>query len=125
MPAPYERLEAWKLCHQLTVAVYRVTARFPKEELYGLTSKARRAATSAPLNIAEGSAKKGPREFRRYLDTARGSLAELEYVLLLSCDLGLLSAEAHAEMKELANRAGFLTWRLYRSVARAKGIRGP
>ena len=61
---PYERFEAWKLCDELALAVYRVTQAFPKHELYGLTAQARRAAFSAAVNIAEGSAKPGPRERR-------------------------------------------------------------
>lgn len=116
---PYERLEAWKVCHELVLAVYRVTKAFPKEELYGLVSQARRTAASAPLNIAEGSAKKGAKELRRYLDIARASLAELEYALLLARDLGMLPQDQHDKLEELGNRAGFLTWQLYRSMARA------
>lgn len=71
----YERLEAWHATHQLVLLTYRVTKSFPREELYALTSQARRAAFSAAASIAEGSAKKGPREFRRYLDIAVGSLS--------------------------------------------------
>jgi four helix bundle protein len=52
---PYERFEAWPLCHQLVLQVYRVTLSFPSEERYGLTSQARRAACSAAANIAEGA----------------------------------------------------------------------
>jgi four helix bundle protein len=73
----YERLEAWQAAHQLVLLTYRVTKAFPREELYGLTSPARRAGFSVAANIAEGSAKRGPREFRRYLDIALGSLSEL------------------------------------------------
>jgi four helix bundle protein len=64
----YERLHAWKLCHELVLAVYGVTASFPKHELYGLTSQARRAAFSAAANIVEGAAKRGSAEFRRFID---------------------------------------------------------
>ena len=63
---PYERLTAWQCCHALFLEIYRVTAGFPKSELYGLTSQMRRAAFSAAANIAEGSAKRGPHEFRRF-----------------------------------------------------------
>ena len=73
----HERLEAWKLCHELVLAVYAATASFPKHELYGLTSQARRAAFSAAANIAEGAAKQGSAEFRRFIDISIGSLAEL------------------------------------------------
>ena len=73
----YERLLAWQECHKLTLGVYEATQGFPKHELYGLTSQARRAALSAAVNIVEGSAKKGPAEFRRFLDISLGSLSEL------------------------------------------------
>ncbi len=116
---PYERFEAWKVNHQLTLAVYGATRTWPKAELYGLVSQTRRAAFSAPMNIAEGCAKKGPREFRRYLDIALGSLSELSYCLRLARDLGYLEVKQWEQLNELRNRAGQLTWRLYRSVAKS------
>jgi four helix bundle protein len=70
--AIYQRLKAWERCHQLCLAVYRVSSGWPKDERFGLTSQARRAAHSAAANIAEGSAKKVAREFRRYLDIRPG-----------------------------------------------------
>ncbi len=115
---PYERLTAWKLCYDLVLEVYRSTANFPKHELYGVTSQARRAAFSAAANIAEGSAKRGAREFRRFLDIAIGSLVELAFILRLSRDLEYLSNDSWSRLDELRRRAGFLTWRLYRSIAK-------
>ena len=113
---PYERLEAWKVCYALVLRVYQATDLFPKHELYGLTSQARRAAFSAAANIAEGSAKRGAREFRRFLDIAIGSLAELAFALRLAKDLGYLQEPAWQELDELRRRSGFLTWRLCRSL---------
>jgi four helix bundle protein len=81
---PYERFEAWKVTHELALEVYRVTETWPKSERYELTSQTRRPALSAPTNIAEGAAKHGSREFRRYLDIAKGSLSELCYLLALA-----------------------------------------
>jgi four helix bundle protein len=72
----HERLRAWELCHQLVLGVHRVTETWPVHERYGLTSQVRRAAASARTNLAEGAAKHGSREFRRYVDIALGSLAE-------------------------------------------------
>ena len=112
----YERLHAWKLCHELVLAVYHATASFPKQELYGLTSQARRAAFSAAVNIAEGAAKRGSVEFRRFIDISVGSLAELAYTLRLAKDLQLLSVDEWNRVDALRRRAGFVTWRLYRSV---------
>src|SRR5258705_10970310 len=114
---PFERIEAWQCCHKLFLEIYRVTSRFPKHELYGLTSQMRRAAFSAPANIAEGSAKRGPKEFRRFLDTALGSLAELSYAILFVKELGYLSETDWKELDDLRSEAGKLTWGLYRLIS--------
>ena len=116
---PYERLDAWQAAHRLVLAVYETTQSFPRSELYGLTSQARRAAFSVAANIAEGSAKKGPREFRRYLDMAVGSLAELAYILRLVKDLGYLKDSAWADLDKARDQVGRLTWGLYTSIRRA------
>lgn len=115
----HERLQAWKLCHELVLAVYGVTGSFPKHELYGLTSQARRAAFSAAVNIAEGSAKRGSTEFRRFLDISVGSLAELAYTLRLARDLEILSVDDWNRVDALRRRAGYVTWQLYRAVRSA------
>jgi len=115
--APYERFKAWQECHVLALQVYRVTASFPKEERYGLTSQARRAAFSAVANIVEGSAKRGSAEFRRFLDISLGSLMELGYTLRLARELGIIQAAAWKELDDQQNRARFLTWNLYRSLS--------
>src|SRR6266481_9851815 len=115
----HERLQAWRLCHELVLAVYDATTSFPKHELYGLTSQARRAAFSAAVNIAEGSAKRGSAEFRRFIDISVGSLAELAYILRLVRDLKLLSAEEWSQLERLRGRAGFMTWRLYQAVSKS------
>ena len=114
---PYERLTAWQICYELVLEIYRSTSTFPRHELYGLTSQARRAAFSAAANIAEGSAKRGSREFRRILDISIGSIAELAFILRLARDLTYLSDDSWNRLDELRRRAGFLTWRLYRSIA--------
>jgi four helix bundle protein len=114
---PYERFEAWKVAHELALEIYRITSQWPATERYQLTAQTRRAALSAPTNIAEGSAKRGSREFRRYLDIARGSLSELSYLLLFSRDIGVLDKEAFQHLDELRNRASKITWGLYASLA--------
>jgi four helix bundle protein len=113
---PYERFEAWKKAHHLALAVYRLTQTFPRHALYGLTAQARRAALSVPTNIAEGSAKRGRREFGRYLDIALGSLSELSYLLLMARDLGLLTREQWNEFEGLFTDTGKTTWGLYVAV---------
>jgi four helix bundle protein len=97
----HERLKAWVACHELTLAVYRMTASWPKCEQYALTTQSRRAVYSAAANIAEGSAKRGSREFRRFLDTALGSLAELSYIFLLARDLGYVTPDVWGEIEAL------------------------
>ena len=68
--------------------VYKLTAKFPKSEIYGLTSQFRRAAISVPANIAEGFKKKGKADKARFLNISQGSLEECRYYLILSKDLG-------------------------------------
>jgi four helix bundle protein len=116
----HERVRAWDLCHELTLAVYRATETWPKSELYGLTSQIRRAAVSAAANLAEGAAKLGSREFRRYADTSLGSLAEISYLLRLVKDLGLLSSDEHESLEDLRKRAGGMTWKLACALNRSK-----
>jgi four helix bundle protein len=87
-PAHYE-LEAWKTAMRLVGAIYRLTASFPVSEQFGLTAQMRRAAISAPSNIAEGAARAGNAEMARYCTVARASLMELDTQLWLSQDLGM------------------------------------
>ena len=114
---PYERFEAWQVAHRLALEIYRITDGWPKEERFGLTIQLRRAALSAPTNIAEGAAKRGNREFRRFLDIALGSLSEVSYLLRFSRDRELLTPESWLELETLRNRSGQLTWRRYRSLS--------
>src|SRR5437660_6625634 len=116
---PYERLKAWQECHKLVLETYRVTKGFPREELYGLTSQARRAAFSAAVNIVEGSSKRGAAEFRRFLDISIGSLGELGYIIRFAADLQLLPPGVAADLEEHQVRARVLTWRLCLAMGRA------
>jgi four helix bundle protein len=117
---PYERFDAWKMTHQLALKVYDLTERWPTQERYGLTAQIRRAALSAATNIAEGSAKRGPRELRRYLDISLGSLSEVSYLLRFSRDCGLLPPPDFETLDDLRNQAGKLTWRLYSSLRQSR-----
>ncbi|HRG87386.1 MAG TPA: four helix bundle protein [Chitinophagales bacterium] len=89
----YTQLEVWKKARILVCAVYRLTAKFPKEELYGLTSQIRRAAVSIPSNIAEGCGRQYKKETIQFQFIARGSQYELETELYLAFDLGFISEQ--------------------------------
>lgn len=95
----FRKLKVWEKGHALTLAVYRATVKFPREELYGLTSQIRRASASIPANIAEGCGRGGKAELARYLQVAMGSASEVEYDLLLTRDLGLLDVPQHNELE--------------------------
>ena len=86
--------------------VYRLTKNFPPDERYGLTSQLRRAVLSVPTNIAEGSKRQTNPEYARFLNIAEGSLAETEYLMMVSRDLGYLPAavakSALAEAEEIS-----------------------
>ena len=87
----FRDLRVWQKSHHLALYVYSVTKTFPKEELYGLVSQIRRSATSIPSNISEGCGRSSEAELARFMTIASGSAAELEYQLLLSKDLMLIS----------------------------------
>jgi four helix bundle protein len=94
----FRDLLVWQKAHQLTLASYRDTAQFPKQEMYGLTSQIRRCSSSIAANIAEGCGKRGNAEFQRFLQIAAGSASELEYHFLLAKDLGFLSDEEYGKL---------------------------
>jgi four helix bundle protein len=92
----FKDLRVWAKAHSLTIDVYKASRQFPKEELFGITSQMRRAASSIGANIAGGAGRKSDGELTRFLHIARGSAAELEYHLLLAHDLELLSEGVHS-----------------------------
>lgn len=106
----YKRLKVWERAHQLTLDIYVATARFPREELYGLTSQLRRCSASMGANIAEGCGKEGNRELYRFLQISSGSASELDYHLLLSKDLNYLGEMDYARLgKQLLEFRKMLT----------------
>lgn len=116
---PYTRLEAWQACFSLAVEVYRITAGWPRSELYGISAQARRAAYSAGANIAEGYAKRGSRELRRYLDISFGSLSELGFALLLAREVGLLPTAEWEHLDVQLQRSSQLVGGLMRALRRS------
>jgi four helix bundle protein len=115
---PYERFQAWRAAHRTALEIYRATDDWPKSDRFELTAQLRRAALSAPANIAEGASKRGAREFRRFLDIALGSLAEVSYLLRFSRDYGLLDDRSWTDLEAARSEAGRLTWSLYYAVSR-------
>ena len=101
----FRDLRVWQAAHQLTLAIYKMTAKFPREELYGLTSQIRRCSASIVANIAEGCGRRGNAEFHRFLQIAAGSASELDYHLLLAHDLRFVG---DAEYQKLATSLGQL-----------------
>lgn len=94
----YKKYDIWKLSHQLSLEIYKLTEAYPKEEIFGLTSQIRRASTSVSLNIVEGCGRGSDEDFKRLLRIASGSAFETEYILLLSKDLGYISEKTFLEI---------------------------
>jgi four helix bundle protein len=98
----FKGLKVWEKSHLLTLAVYKATQVFPKDEIYGLTSQLRRAVSSIPTNIAEGCGRSSQADRARFFDIAFGSASEVEYQLLLSRDLGYLKDAEFTELDDAA-----------------------
>ncbi len=89
----HKDLDVWKEAVEFVKRIYEVTSKFPKEEIYSLTSQIRRCAISIPSNIAEGAARNGKKEFMQFLYIALGSCAELDTQLIISKELGYIDSE--------------------------------
>ncbi len=96
----FRELQVWQKAHQLTLAMYKLTASFPREELYGLSSQLRRAGSSIAANLAEGCGRNGDAELARFCSMAMGSASELEYHLLLARDLNLVPPKNYEELHQ-------------------------
>jgi four helix bundle protein len=114
--AGYRDLKVWELGVELALEIYRLTANFPKSEQYGLTSQLRRAAVSIPSNIAEGHARKSQAELRRYLNIAKGSLAELETQLIIARELGFVVSDNVTKVLSMAENESRMISGLMRSL---------
>jgi four helix bundle protein len=127
----YKDLMVWEKAHKLTLAIYKETNTFPKEERFGLTSQVRRASSSIPANLAEGCGRRSDGEMGRFVQIAMGSGAELSYHLLLCRDLGILgtaeffrlSSDLEEIMRMLSALSGRVKGAVHSSVSelRAKG----
>lgn len=112
----FRKLLVWQRSHQLALTIYKLTETFPKHEMFGLTSQVRRAAVSVPANIAEGYGAGSKGQFGRYLNIAQGSLAEVEYYLILGQDLQYLSKSEYEQVEALRSESGYLLYRLIESL---------
>ena len=113
----YRDLIVWQQAIELAVAVYGTTRVWPKEELYGLTSQARRAATSVPANIAEGYARESRASYQNFLRIAQGSLKELETLLLIAERVGIISNQSVTPLMDQSDSVGKLLRLLIRKLA--------
>jgi four helix bundle protein len=103
MVESYRDLKVWQRAIQMTLIVYRVTAGFPKAELFGLTSQLRRAAVSVPSNIAEGYGRGSRGEYKQFLGMARGSNLEVQTQLVIAVELGYGNSKLLKEADNLSN----------------------
>ena len=106
MVQSFRVLQVWQRAIQLSVAIYRLTKDFPREEVYGLTSQIRRAAVSVPSNIAEGHGRLGTGEHRQFLGISRGSNFELQTQLEVARALGFGDSKLIDEAEDLSFEVG-------------------
>jgi four helix bundle protein len=114
----FEDLLVWQKAVDLTVDVYRETRRFPREELFGITSQIRKAATSIASNIAEGNGRETTKDYLHFLATARGSLFEVRSLLTVSRRLGFLAEDQSKALREQAAEIGRMLSGLRASLKR-------
>ena len=120
MASDHEKLVVWQKSMSLVTEIYRLTQRFPKEEVYGLTSQMRRASVSVPSNIAEGKGRHSNPEFCQFLIHARGSLLELETQVQIAGNLGYLKSQIVDELKVRTSEIGKMLNGLVDTIGRKK-----
>ena len=106
MGQSYKDLVVWQRSIQMSVAIYKLTAAFPKEEIYGLSSQMRRAGVSVASNIAEGYARLSKGEYKQFLGMARGSNSEVQTQLVIARELGYGSPQLLDKAEGLSNEVG-------------------
>jgi four helix bundle protein len=116
LSSTYADLEVWRTAMELVVRIYQLSQRFPKEEIYGLTSQLRRAAVSVASNIAEGKGRASDKELIQFLCHSRGSLFEIETQLAIAARLNYVKDEECEPLKRECARVGQMLNGLIRSV---------
>jgi four helix bundle protein len=114
----YRDLKVWQEAMSLAVQAYEITAAFPREEIFGMTSQIRRAATSVATNIAEGYGRNSSGSYVHFLKVSQGSLKELETLLLICDRVSLASSREIARMLTLCGELGGMLRSLIRSIMR-------
>ncbi len=102
----YNELNVWKKSVDLAIAVYRATAKFPKDEIFGLRMQMRRAAVSVPSNLAEGAGRSTAKDYRRFVLQARGSILELETQIVISERLEFIGAQTCDALRAATGEIG-------------------
>jgi four helix bundle protein len=123
MVQSFRDLLVWQRAIQLSVAIYRLTKDFPREELYGLSSQIRRAAVSVPSNIAEGHGRLGTGEYRQFLGIARGSNFELQTQLEIARALGFGDSKLLDEAEGLSHEVGKMIHGILESLGNKDEVR--
>jgi len=112
----WKNLDIWKLADSLAYNIYLATRKFPKDEVYGISSQLRRAALSVPTNIVEGYSRKGDKELARFINISLGSFAETKYLLHFAHRLGYLSDKLYESLVVDCDLLGKKLWRFYEKV---------
>lgn len=112
----FKDLIVWQKAYALVLGIYKVTAKYPQHEQYGLSSQLRRAAVSVVSNIAEGYGRKGRGEYLQFLSLAYASLAEVETQLLLSKDLAYLEGASFKELESLRDEVGGMLFSMQKKL---------
>ena len=116
MAEGFRDLIVWQRAVQMTVAVYKLTSQFPREELYGLTSQMRRAGVSVASNIAEGWGRQSDGEYKHFLGMARGSNLELQTQLIIAAELGFGDGAVRNSVEGFSNEVSKMLVALMRTV---------
>jgi len=115
-PKAFRKLIVWQRAHELTLMIYKASEKFPRNEMFGLTSQMRRSAVSVEANIAEGYALGTGPNYLRHLNISVGSLAETESHIEITHDLEYLSDETYEKLTDKAREVGYLLSRLKTSI---------
>jgi four helix bundle protein len=119
---PHRNLKTWQKTMDLAVDIYKVTRKFPQEEMYALTSQLRRAAVSGPSNIAEGAAGRTRQQFSNFLSNVIGSLNELDTQLELALRLGYITVADYNRLFATLDECLALTYGLRKAVINSKQL---